>query len=90
MNKQFNVYTDAELKSFITAAEQELANRKNKKFDELAKNACDALNALVKEFPSIRCEINASVTCDRCDEDFDYWVDIFDCVNKFTPDMFIK
>lgn len=89
MNKQFDIYTDAELKNFIAMAEKELADRKNKKFDELVKNACDALNILIKEFPNVRCEINAAVECDYCNTDFDYWFDIFN-YGKFTPEMFVN
>lgn len=87
MNKQLYSYTDTELKNFIDMAQKELANRKNKRFDELVKNACDALNALVKEFPTVRCEINAAVECDYCNTDYDYWFDIFN-YGEFTPDMF--
>ena len=89
MNKQFDIYTNAELKNFIDMAQKELANRKNKKFDELVKNACDALNALVKEFPTVRCEINAAVECEYCNTDYDYWFDIFDH-GEFTPNMFVN
>lgn len=90
MNKQFDIYTDEELRNFIVMAEKELADRKNEKFDELVKNACDALNALVKEFPNVQCEINATVECDYCDTDFDHWIDIFDHINNFEPKMFVN
>ena len=89
MNKQFDIYTNAELKNFIDMAQKELANRKNKRFDELVKNACDALNTLLKEFPSVRCELNAAVECDYCDTDFDFWFDIFSD-GEFTPNMFVN
>lgn len=89
MNKQFDIYTNAELKNFIDMAQKELANRKNKRFDELVKNACDALNTLLKEFPSVRCELNAAVECDYCDTDFDFWFDIFS-EGEFTPNMFVN
>ena len=89
MNKQFDIYTNEELKNFIALAEKELADRKNEKFDELVKNACDALNALTKEFPSVRCEINTAVECDYCNTDFDCWFDIFN-YGEFTPDMFVN
>ena len=89
MNKQFDIYTNAELKNFIDMAQKELANRKDKRFDELVKNACDALNTLLKEFPSVRCELNAAVECEYCNTDYDYWFDIFDH-GEFTPNMFVN
>lgn len=90
MNKQLYCYTDEELHHFIAMAEIELANRKDQRFDELIKNVCDALNALVKEFPSVKCEIETSVECEYCNTDFHHWVDIFDHVNDFKPKMFVK
>ena len=89
MNKQFDIYTNAELKNFIDMAQKELANRKDKRFDELVKNACDALNTLLKEFPSVRCELNAAVECEYCNTDFDFWFDIFSD-GEFTPNMFVN
>ena len=89
MNKQLYSYTDTELKNFIDMAQKELANRKNKRFDDLVKNACDALNTLLKEFPSVRCEINAAVECDYCNTDYDFWFDIFSD-GEFTPNMFVN
>ena len=89
MNKQLDIYTNEELKNFIDMAQKELANRKNKRFDELVKNACDALNTLLKEFPSVRCEINAAVECDYCNTDYDFWFDIFSD-GEFTPNMFVN
>jgi hypothetical protein len=90
MNKQFDIYTDTELKNFIDMAQKELANRKNKRFEELVKNACDALNALVKEFPTVKCEINMAVECEYCNTDYDYWFDIFDHGDNFRPEMFVN
>ena len=89
MNKQLYSYTDTELKNFIDMAQKELANRKNKRFDDLVKNACDALNTLLKEFPSVRCEINAAVEYDYCNTDYDFWFDIFSD-GEFTPNMFVN
>ena len=89
MNKQLDIYTNEELKDFIDMAQKELANRKNKRFDELVKNACDALNTLLKEFPSVRCELNGTVECEYCDTDFDFWFDIFSD-GEFTPNMFVN
>ena len=90
MNKQLYCYTDEELKNFIAMAQKELVDRKDKRFDELVKNTCDALNALVKEFPDVKCEIETSVECEYCNTDFHHWVDIFDHINDFKPEMFIK
>ena len=70
--------------------EKELANRKDQRFDDLVKNACDALNALVKEFPNVKLEIETSVECEYCNTDFHHWVDIFDHGNNFVPKMFAK
>ena len=90
MNKQLYSYTDTELKNFIAMAQKELSDRKDKRFDELVKNACDALNALVKEFPNVQCEIETSVECEYCDTDFHHYVDIFNHINDFKPKMFVN
>ena len=89
MNKQLYIYTDTELKNFIAMAQKELTDRKTKRFDELTKNACDALNTLLREFPTVRCEIDAAIECDYCDTDFDFWFDIFSH-GEFTPNMFVN
>lgn len=53
------------LTTFAADIDAEIKRRKHARRDELIRNICDAVNALVKEFPSV--ELNIPFYCPECD-----------------------
>jgi hypothetical protein len=73
-----------ELEALENAIRSEKTRRKEKRFNELAKAAAEALTALKDEYPYV--ELTFEARCENCDRDTA--VNLFDYFNHFVFDDF--
>lgn len=74
-----------ELENLRKAIEAEKRERDERRFQELAQTAADALNALKMEYPWVRLEFEV-----ECEDYGDMTVNLFDHFDKFNPRKFMK
>lgn len=84
----FQGITSEQLKSLRNEIDAELKRRNDEKRLDLIDDVCKAVNALKKEFPDTRFEIQAEIECDYCDSIYDDCINVFGCFSKITPNMF--
>ena len=81
-------YPTNALRSLIDFLEVECKRREDERYEELVKNICTSINALLKEFP--HAEFLSTVKCEACG--YDTAVNVLSVMRHvgLTPDNFRK